>query len=604
MSMTATDHAMVTIGGQEYVYLRRWRSQRFCPAEAFLVVDTETDVVDSRREIPTLALASASAGGKSHCLIHPDDLARFILAHKHLHIICHNAAFDFWVVENHLRIRGEEKARQAWWRVADQNRLHDSMLLDMLVRLARDDSYPSPRNLAEVAKHYAGLEISKDDPYRKRYGEIIGKDWVTVEDGFFHYAVKDAIVTRPAYLAMRKQAVALLEQFGRDSTDILPDARQKFGLLTEAVQVKKAIALAQITRNGITADLEWARKTECALREELLQAVAGAHAICPVYQVDEVGQFIFAGKTCAPAFQDKDLRDQLALIKKQIEQENSLPVNIPLTKKGISRSGKVWSDWAHLYPFLGYWVKAQGLTKLLQFFTAFQEQVDVGALADALQVDVQDQAEALKVKFGEDEVLLIKVGNLPLVARAKNRKLKQLGLKPEQVLAQAQALAAANRQSHCTLHPSYSVMVRTGRTSCSSPNIQQIPKSSDFRQTFTASPGYFLLAVDYSFIELLTFAATALRRYGWSDMADVIKKGVDPHAHTAAMMLNVPLAEFLTWKDNEAVAEKKIVDGKEVVIKFKDKYDQARQAAKPVNFGVPGGLGVASLVCRQSSIDG
>src|SRR5262249_58039715 len=114
------------------------------------------------------------------------------------------------------------------------------------------------------------------------------------------------------------------------------------------------------------------------------------------------------------------------------------------------------------------------------------------------------------------------------------------------------ALVEASRQPFSTVHPSYSTMVRTGRTSASAPNIQQIPKDSAFRQTFVASPGHLLLAVDYRFIELVTFAATAMHRYGRSNMADVIKAGVDPHAHTAAMMLGVSPEGFLTWKDNEA----------------------------------------------------
>jgi hypothetical protein len=99
----------------------------------------------------------------------------------------------------------------------------------------------------------------------------------------------------------------------------------------------------------------------------------------------------------------------------------------------------------------------------------------------------------------------------------------------------------------------------------------------------------------------VTFAATALHRYGWSDMAEVIKAGVDPHAHTAAMMLGVSAEEFLSWKKNESVAERKMVDGKAVEVKFSDKYAKARQMAKPVNFGVPGGLGVKSLVSYAHS---
>ena len=41
------------------------------------------------------------------------------------------------------------------------------------------------RNLAEVGREYARMEISKEDPFRLRFGELIGADWAGVEDGFF-----------------------------------------------------------------------------------------------------------------------------------------------------------------------------------------------------------------------------------------------------------------------------------------------------------------------------------------------------------------------------------------------------------------------------------
>src|SRR5262249_39006213 len=132
-----------------------------------------------------------------------------------------------------------------------------------------------------------------------------------------------------------------------------------------------------------------------------------------------------------------------------------------------------------------------------------------------------------------------------------------------------------------TVHPDYQVLTRGGRASCRNPNVQQIPREGGFRQLFGASPGHFLLVVDYSCIELRTLAATCLRRYRWSDLAEVIRAGVDPHAHTAAMMLNLPSDEFLAWKGDP---------------ERKEQYDTARQASKAVNFGVPGGLGAASLV--------
>jgi hypothetical protein len=184
VSSLIAQHSAVTIGGRTYPYRRRWSGRPLLPADGYLAFDTETEVVDQKRQVPRLALASASAGENDSCLVHPDDVGAFVLAHKGLRWVCHNSAFDFWVVEQHLHRRGEEQARQAWWAVARDNRLHDSMLLDMLVRLARDDTFPDRRDLAAVARRYAGLEVSKDDLHRSRYGEIIGRDWDKVEDGF------------------------------------------------------------------------------------------------------------------------------------------------------------------------------------------------------------------------------------------------------------------------------------------------------------------------------------------------------------------------------------------------------------------------------------
>src|SRR5207302_117191 len=66
---------------------------------------------------------------------------------------------------------------------------------------------------------------------------------------------------------------------------------------------KKAIALAQSTRTGMVADLDWVRRAEADLRRELLQAVADAQAEClkviaddpslnPVYKTDGDDNFL------------------------------------------------------------------------------------------------------------------------------------------------------------------------------------------------------------------------------------------------------------------------------------------------------------------------
>jgi hypothetical protein len=197
---------VITISGRPYPYFF-WNGRVLGGAQ--IGFDTETALIVAN-EVPALALASASSGAE-HCLIHPDRLGEFIKLHGDRHLVFHNVAFDFWVVVEHLAARGEAEALATWWAIADTDRMHDTMLLDELIRLARTDAYPRPRNLAEVADEYAGMKIDKSDPYRLRYAEIIGRDWATVERGFFEYAVKDPIATLTAYQAMYSKAIELME---------------------------------------------------------------------------------------------------------------------------------------------------------------------------------------------------------------------------------------------------------------------------------------------------------------------------------------------------------------------------------------------------------
>jgi DNA polymerase I-like protein with 3'-5' exonuclease and polymerase domains len=93
-------------------------------------------------------------------------------------------------------------------------------------------------------------------------------------------------------------------------------------------------------------------------------------------------------------------------------------------------------------------------------------------------------------------------------------------------------------------------------------------------------PGYWLLQIDYSVLELRTLAQICLHRYGKSVLADLFRQGIDPHEYTASLLMEITLEEF----QQLPVAEQK----------------QARQRAKAINFGVPGGLGATSTPSRKS----
>lgn len=118
------------------------------------------------------------------------------------------------------------------------------------------------------------------------------------------------------------------------------------------------------------------------------------------------------------------------------------------------------------------------------------------------------------------------------------------------------------------VHPRFNPLMRTGRTSCSGPNLQNVPREEGVRGMYIPTEGYLLYAADYSQLELCALAQSCLQWYGASTMADVINAGEDLHRWFAGVILN---------KDQSLV----------------DKGE--RQTAKACNFGFPGGLGLATF---------
>jgi hypothetical protein len=143
----------VELAGQAYLF-DIWNGQQL--PDQLLAYDTETELIQDK-EIPQLALATVYGDQGSAFLIHPQDLPRFITQHSQAYWVAHNAVFDFWVTAQSLQ--SDPSALAAWWDMVGAGRLCCTMILDCLIRLAKDDAEPINRDLGTVAAEYCKLKI-------------------------------------------------------------------------------------------------------------------------------------------------------------------------------------------------------------------------------------------------------------------------------------------------------------------------------------------------------------------------------------------------------------------------------------------------------------
>lgn len=86
------------------------------------------------------------------------------------------------------------------------------------------------------------------------------------------------------------------------------------------------------------------------------------------------------------------------------------------------------------------------------------------------------------------------------------------------------------------IHPSYKLFgTVTGRLSCASPNLQQVPRDKFLRGVFRAEKGYQLIQADFSQIELRIAAWLADE----TEMIGIYRRGEDMHTMAAARLAGV-----------------------------------------------------------------
>ena len=452
-----------------------------------IAIDTETTLIEDRHRVPELCLVSIS-DGQQHFVLQPKRLPEFLEMHlpNETHLVCHNIAYDFAVMDKYLVVSKEAEARNLLWTAVDANRAHDTMLLAALISLAQNDCDLTPSLNAACVEHLK--VVLEKDQYRLRFHELKDTAWTEVDVGFFQYAVKDAIATWFLFAVLTDVANEICHK--QCVTD-------KFGFLTESIQVKAAIGLDRITRNGMTIDLDRLEELRVELDSQTSNLVGEIHAIAPdVWHTSrKTGELEINDKNGLPRMNQKALRSHLAGI------ANKRGLEVPTTPKGlITLSTKQ------------FWNQHQSLDPIVRMYCTFNEKTKERSFFDGL--------------------------------------------------------------NHPRIHPRYGTLKRTGRTSCSGPNIQQLPAQSPVREVIVSRPKHVLFIIDYSCLELRTLASECHRLYGHSRLREVLIEGRDPHSYTAAMFADISPDEFEKHSDRK----------------------QLRQHAKVFNFGIPGGFSPKSLV--------
>ena len=211
----------------------------------------------------------------------------------------------------------------------------------------------------------------------------------------------------------------------------------------------------------------------------------------------------------------------------------------------------------------GIQIDVEGLNKLLKEYETLRDQYKT-ELAFIKDINWNSSTQLAAVLYGEMYLPILErtEGGKPSTSAPVLRKLSKMGYEiVDKILSFRFYNNAINtflsrwkdQEINGRLYPTFNIdTTRTGRTSCSDPNLQQVPRKVELRSLFTARPGYVLIEADQSQVELRVAAHYSKD----PTMIKVYQDGGDLHTQTA-----------------------------KVIARTDTPTKQDRTKAKPVNFG-------------------
>jgi hypothetical protein len=413
---------------------------------------------------------------------HKADLCRMVreLLEDRFHLTFHNVAYDWPVL-----VTADPSLEPLLRAAAEEGRIHDSLILEQLIQIARgsmavDEKVIRYVSLSDLAKRRAGMTLHKDNEtsdglvVRTTFDRFLDPS-SRVPPEYLEYAAKDAEATYRVFISQWKEA----QVYANDTADceypIFSDARRRFGLLSESLQVRGAVSLRWLEGFPLRVDRGKVEELSGKLRGEYGQLQ------------DLLLSFGWAKRTKGGKFSIKTAPLRAAL------SAYCEPLGITPERTASGRHVTLKHDyWASILPrrSIGELLEGNGGADLH------------GGGREALE-----HRAAVWMRYSRVQKLLGTYLNVYSTSDAH--------------------------------YPSYHLLgARTGRLSCVRPNVQNIPKHRDgIRALFVPRPGHVLIEGDYKSAELVSLAQIFHSKYGGSRLGATLNAGKDPHIETARLIV-------------------------------------------------------------------
>lgn len=175
-----------------------------------------------------------------------------------------------------------------------------------------------------------------------------------------------------------------------------------------------------------------------------------------------------------------------------------------------------------------------------------QEKKLLAELNRHAKINWNSSVQVAKVFYKQEKMPIINrtAKGAPSIAADVLKELSMQGYEIPKLLLEYKDVATRNKmflnrwEDDCyesRIHPSFNLTnVVSGRTSCNSPNLQQVPRTKDIRGLFAGAPGMILFEADYSQLELRIAAHYANEK----TMLDIYRNNGDIHTETAKLFTN------------------------------------------------------------------